>query len=140
MTFGLVRRQAPLVSFATYVLLDRDNVLDAEKAFVSLALFYIVRFPLMALPHFISFLVAMAVAVRRIDAFMNAEELDPEAVTHRPDEGKYSARPVVSSPTEAYLPRQSLGDTSFLASFMQRCAIGARPRPRPRRSAAAQRT
>jgi ABC-type multidrug transport system fused ATPase/permease subunit len=35
-----------LVSFACYVLVDENNVLDAEKAFVSLSLFNILRFPL----------------------------------------------------------------------------------------------
>ena len=35
-----------LVTFATYVLSDPSNVLDSEKAFVSLSLFNILNFPL----------------------------------------------------------------------------------------------
>lgn len=35
-----------LVSFLTYVLMDEKNVLDPTKAFVSLSLFHILRFPL----------------------------------------------------------------------------------------------
>lgn len=35
-----------LVTFATYVLIDENNVLDAEKAFVSLTLFNIMKMPM----------------------------------------------------------------------------------------------
>ena len=35
-----------LVSFLTYVLMDDNNVLDPKKAFVSLTLFHILRFPM----------------------------------------------------------------------------------------------
>jgi ATP-binding cassette subfamily C (CFTR/MRP) protein 1 len=38
--------QVSLVTFATYVLIDETNVLDAEKAFVSLTLFNIMRMPM----------------------------------------------------------------------------------------------
>ena len=47
-----------LMTFATYVLSDPDNnVLDPEKAFVSIALFNILRFPMTMLPMIISMLV-----------------------------------------------------------------------------------
>ena len=46
-----------LVTFATYVLVDENNVLDSQKAFVSLALFNILRFPLSMLPMMIAGLV-----------------------------------------------------------------------------------
>uniref|UniRef100_H3CHF1 Multidrug resistance-associated protein 1 n=1 Tax=Tetraodon nigroviridis TaxID=99883 RepID=H3CHF1_TETNG len=39
-----------LSTFTVYVLMDENNVLDAQKAFVSLALFNILRFPLTMLP------------------------------------------------------------------------------------------
>jgi len=42
------------VTFATYVLIDDKNTLTAEKAFVSLALFNILRFPLSLLPNLIT--------------------------------------------------------------------------------------
>ena len=45
------------MSFATYVLIDEKNILDSEKAFVSLSLFNILRFPLSMLPMMISNLV-----------------------------------------------------------------------------------
>ena len=43
-----------LVTFAVYVLSSDENVLDAEKAFVSLSLFNILRFPLSMLPTVIA--------------------------------------------------------------------------------------
>ncbi|XP_015224923.1 PREDICTED: multidrug resistance-associated protein 1-like, partial [Cyprinodon variegatus] len=46
-----------LSTFAVYVLIDERNVLDAQKAFVSLALFNILRFPLNMLPFVISSIV-----------------------------------------------------------------------------------
>ena len=49
--------QVSLTTFAVYVLSSPDNVLDAEKAFVSLALFNIMRFPLNMLPMLMASLV-----------------------------------------------------------------------------------
>lgn len=42
--------QVTLISFTTYVLMDPNNKLDAEKAFVSLALFNLLRFPMSVFP------------------------------------------------------------------------------------------
>lgn len=39
-----------LISFATYVMIDPNNQLDAQKAFVSLALFNLLRFPMSMFP------------------------------------------------------------------------------------------
>lgn len=46
--------QVALSTFAVYVMIDKNNILDAQKAFVSLALFNILRFPLNMLPMVIS--------------------------------------------------------------------------------------
>lgn len=51
-----------LSTFAVYVLVEENNVLDAQKAFVSLALFNILRFPLNMLPMVISSMVQVGVA------------------------------------------------------------------------------
>ncbi|XP_026281245.2 multidrug resistance-associated protein 1 isoform X2 [Frankliniella occidentalis] len=76
-----------LVSFATFVLVDEKNVLDSEKAFVSLSLFNILRFPLSMLPMMISNLVQAAVSIKRINKYMNSEDLDPSNVSHDTKEG-----------------------------------------------------
>lgn len=46
--------QVALTTFAVYVSVDEKNILDAEKAFVSLSLFNILKFPLNMLPQVIS--------------------------------------------------------------------------------------
>ncbi|XP_058124357.1 multidrug resistance-associated protein 1 isoform X3 [Anopheles coustani] len=71
-----------LVTFATYVLVDEKNVLNASTAFVSLSLFNILRFPLSMLPMLISNMVQTSVSVKRINKFLNQEELDPDNVQH----------------------------------------------------------
>ncbi|KAL6447242.1 hypothetical protein ACFW04_001485 [Cataglyphis niger] len=71
-----------LVSFTTYVLIDENNVLNSTTAFVSLSLFNILRFPLSMLPMMIGNIVQAYVSVKRINKFMNMEELDPNNVQH----------------------------------------------------------
>ncbi|OAD61579.1 Multidrug resistance-associated protein 1 [Eufriesea mexicana] len=75
-----------LVSFATYILIDENNRLDSTVAFVSLSLFNILRFPLSILPMMIGNMVQAYVSVKRINKFMNTEELDPNNVQHDPSE------------------------------------------------------
>lgn len=70
-----------LVTFATYVLVDEANVLTAERAFVSLALFNILRFPLSMLPMMITGLVQASVSIKRINNYMRATELEEKNVT-----------------------------------------------------------
>ncbi|XP_076072760.1 multidrug resistance-associated protein 1-like isoform X1 [Mytilus galloprovincialis] len=68
-----------LVTFAVYVMIDPANILDADKAFVSLSLFNILRFPLSMLPQVISMLVQASVSLKRIQTFLNNDELDYSA-------------------------------------------------------------
>uniref|UniRef100_A0A1I8HV06 ABC-type glutathione-S-conjugate transporter n=1 Tax=Macrostomum lignano TaxID=282301 RepID=A0A1I8HV06_9PLAT len=69
-----------LATFAVYVLSSPENILDANKAFVSLTLFNIMNFPLSILPGAITYLVTSLVSVGRITSFLNADEVDPDAV------------------------------------------------------------
>nr|CAD7258793.1 unnamed protein product [Timema shepardi] len=78
--------EVSLVTFATFVLSDKNNVLDAKTAFVSLSLFNILRFPLSMLPMLITNMVQASVSIKRMNNFMNTEELDPNSVTHEPSE------------------------------------------------------
>ncbi|XP_066498772.1 multidrug resistance-associated protein 1 [Hoplias malabaricus] len=72
-----------LSTFAVYVLVDEHNVLDAQKAFVSLALFNILRFPLNMLPMVISSMVQASVSMKRLRVFLSHEELDEDNVDRR---------------------------------------------------------
>ncbi|KAG0440557.1 hypothetical protein HPB47_016252, partial [Ixodes persulcatus] len=74
-----------LMSFMTYVLMSNENVLGPQKAFVSLTLFNILRFPLSMLPMLISMLVQASVSVKRMNKYLGNEELE-EYVTHEKDD------------------------------------------------------
>uniref|UniRef100_A0A182SGU7 ABC transmembrane type-1 domain-containing protein n=1 Tax=Anopheles maculatus TaxID=74869 RepID=A0A182SGU7_9DIPT len=76
-TFTIAPFLTTLVSFAVYVLMDEENVLDPQTAFVSLALFNIMRFPLGMLPMVVTFAMQAWVSIKRIDKFLNSAELDP---------------------------------------------------------------
>ena len=46
-----------LITFTIYVLTHPTHILDAQKAFVSLSLFNLLRYPMIMLPQFITFIV-----------------------------------------------------------------------------------
>ncbi|GBM92933.1 Canalicular multispecific organic anion transporter 2 [Araneus ventricosus] len=75
-----------LASFATYVLIDSNNVLDANKAFVSLSLFNILRVPTALLPMIITFTAMFVVSLKRIDKYLQGDEIDPDIIKHDPSE------------------------------------------------------
>ncbi|KAJ6648205.1 Multidrug resistance-associated protein 1 [Pseudolycoriella hygida] len=75
-----------LASFATYVLMDPSNKIDATTAFVALSLFNILRMPMTMVPLLISMLMQTWVSIVRINKFLNSEDLDPNAVSHLKDE------------------------------------------------------
>ncbi|XP_067858105.1 canalicular multispecific organic anion transporter 1 [Heptranchias perlo] len=73
-----------LASFAAYVAVDQNNVLDAQKAFTSISLFNIMRFPLAMLPMLISAMVQAAVSRKRLEKFLGGEALDTSAIRQDP--------------------------------------------------------
>ncbi|XP_046756511.1 multidrug resistance-associated protein 1 isoform X1 [Gallus gallus] len=73
-----------LSTFAVYVKVNKNNILDAQKAFVSLALFNILRFPLNILPMVISSIVEASVSLKRLRVFLSHEELDPDSIIRGP--------------------------------------------------------
>ncbi|KAH9518524.1 Multidrug resistance-associated protein 1 [Bulinus truncatus] len=75
-----------LSTFAVYVLSSPDNILDAEKAFVSLALFNILRFPLSMVPNVITNIVQANVSLKRLQKFIDNPELDPYGVDKQDSE------------------------------------------------------
>ncbi|XP_077085851.1 ATP-binding cassette sub-family C member 3 isoform X1 [Siphateles boraxobius] len=79
-----------LTTFAVYVTVDEANILDAERAFVSLSLFNILRFPLNMLPQVISSIVQASVSLKRIQDFLSHDELDPENVDRRNNASEYA--------------------------------------------------
>ncbi|XP_019491823.1 PREDICTED: canalicular multispecific organic anion transporter 1 [Hipposideros armiger] len=71
-----------VVTFSVYVLVDSRNVLDAEKAFTSITLFNILRFPLSMLPMVISSMLQASVSTDRLEKYLGGDELDTSAIRH----------------------------------------------------------
>ena len=89
----LCKLQVTLATFTTYSLANLNNPderLTADKAFVALSLFNILRFPLAMLPMLISNIIQASVSVKRLGNFLKNEELDPNIVDWKlkPPEGK----------------------------------------------------
>ncbi|KAK2159275.1 hypothetical protein LSH36_155g02029 [Paralvinella palmiformis] len=71
-----------LATFVTYVLLGND--LDATKAFTSLSLFNILRFPINMLPMMVTYIVTASVSIKRLGRFLRNGDLDENSVQHNP--------------------------------------------------------
>ncbi|KAK9886064.1 hypothetical protein WA026_014848 [Henosepilachna vigintioctopunctata] len=76
-----------LMSFATYVMVDEKNILDASTAFVSISLFNILKHPMTIFPTVISILMQGYVSIQRVNKFLNLDDLEPDSVTHDTNEG-----------------------------------------------------
>ncbi|KAL6072198.1 hypothetical protein STEG23_017179, partial [Scotinomys teguina] len=71
-----------VVTFSVYVLVDSNNVLTAEKAFTSITLFNILRFPLTVLPMVTSSMLQASVSVERLEKYLGGDDLDTSAIRH----------------------------------------------------------
>ncbi|NXY69746.1 MRP2 protein, partial [Glareola pratincola] len=76
-----------LATFAVYVLVDENNILDAQKAFTSISLFNVLRFPMAMLPLVLSSLVQTNVSTARLERYLGGEDLDTSAIHHNPIAG-----------------------------------------------------
>ncbi|XP_030067577.1 multidrug resistance-associated protein 6 isoform X2 [Microcaecilia unicolor] len=68
------------IMFAVYTLMDKKNVLDAEKAFVSLTLINILNTAHSFLPFCINATIQAKVSLNRLATFFGLEEMDPDCV------------------------------------------------------------
>ncbi|XP_050310916.1 multidrug resistance-associated protein 1 isoform X2 [Anthonomus grandis grandis] len=71
-----------LSTFTSFVLSSKENILTPEIAFKSLSLFALMSMPMGLLPLLLVYVIETYVSVKRINTFMNAEELDPDNVSH----------------------------------------------------------
>ncbi|XP_069851649.1 ATP-binding cassette sub-family C member 2 [Dipodomys merriami] len=69
-----------VITFSVYVLVDSNNILDAEKAFTSITLFNILRFPLTMLPMLISSMLQASVSIDRLEKYFGGDDLDTSAI------------------------------------------------------------
>ncbi|CAG5986479.1 unnamed protein product [Menidia menidia] len=70
--------------FTVYVLIDNQNVLDAQKIFVSVTLINILKTPLSQLPFAMSTTMQAAVSLRRLGRFLAQDELKTNNVERLP--------------------------------------------------------
>ena len=82
--FTVVPTLVLITSFATYVL--NGNELTGVKAFVTMYYIAIIRIPLGIFPMVVSYIVQAMVSLKRIDKFLNNEELEDETIEHQPSE------------------------------------------------------
>ena len=81
LTFACSPFFVTLTLFAVYTALDpTNNILTADKMFVSISLLNILRLPLVMFPWSIVESIKLMVSLNRINKFLNAEELDPDNV------------------------------------------------------------
>ncbi|XP_031732915.1 ATP-binding cassette sub-family C member 2 [Anarrhichthys ocellatus] len=73
-----------LATFAVFVGVSPNNMLTAEKAFTSISLFNILRFPLAMLPMLIAAIVQTTVSKKRLEKFLGGEDLESDIVRHDP--------------------------------------------------------
>ncbi|XP_058043060.1 ATP-binding cassette sub-family C member 2 isoform X2 [Ahaetulla prasina] len=71
-----------VATFAVYVMVDENNILDAQKAFTSIALFNILRFPLGMFPLTLSSMVQVKVSTDRLERYLGGEDLNTSAIWH----------------------------------------------------------
>ncbi|XP_032738350.1 canalicular multispecific organic anion transporter 1 [Lontra canadensis] len=69
-----------VITFSVYTLVDSNNILDAEKAFTSLTLFNILRFPLSMFPMVISSILQASVSRDRLEKYLGGDDLDTSAI------------------------------------------------------------
>lgn len=69
-----------LFSFATFLLVSEENILDVNTAFVSIALFNLMRFPINQIPQVIATGIQANISLKRMEKFLTSTDLDPHAV------------------------------------------------------------
>ncbi|XP_013177998.1 PREDICTED: multidrug resistance-associated protein 1 isoform X1 [Papilio xuthus] len=71
------------LTFFTYVISDpENNVLAPDKIFVSMSLFFVMHLPLGLLPLIVVSVIETSVGIKRLNKFMNCDELDVNSVEH----------------------------------------------------------
>ena len=82
--FTVVPTLVLISSFAAFVL--NGNELSGVKAFVTLNYMNILRMPLGFLPTLVTWIVQAMVSLKRIDKFLNSDELVDDMIEHEPSE------------------------------------------------------
>ena len=121
--FTVVPTLVLITSFSTYVM--SGNELTGVKAFVTMYYITIIRIPLGIFPMVVSYIVQAMVSLKRIDKFLNNEELEDEAIEHQPSEteaiiiengtfGWGTDEPTILEDVDIKVSKESLTAVSFV--------------------------
>ena len=78
----LYRFTVACASFATYVLVDSENnILTADKAFVSISFFNLLQVPLNKLPTLVVQMIQASVSLTRVNKYLNSREINKKAIS-----------------------------------------------------------
>lgn len=69
-----------VISFASFMFIDENNKITPNIVFVSLSLFNILRAPMTMFPMMIMQMTQAAVSLKRINKFLNSEDLDVDGM------------------------------------------------------------
>ncbi|CAF1005542.1 unnamed protein product [Brachionus calyciflorus] len=83
LSFGFISFAVTFVSLLTYIYINENNVLTPNVAYVSLALFNIIRLPLFLFGSAISNLIQTLISLERIREFLFLEEIDHDQISHQ---------------------------------------------------------
>ncbi|XP_068209834.1 multidrug resistance-associated protein 1-like isoform X2 [Palaemon carinicauda] len=76
-----------LVSFTTFVMVSEENTLNAQNAFVAIALINILNLPLLMLPNTFAHCIQANVSLKRLGKYFNASNIDLDSVKEDKEEG-----------------------------------------------------
>ncbi|KAL5009766.1 hypothetical protein ScPMuIL_012071 [Solemya velum] len=71
-----------LAAFGTYVFTSDDHYLNAEKAFVALSYFNVLRFAVNICPYMFTDIIKCKVSLKRITNFLHQEDMDRTIISH----------------------------------------------------------
>ncbi|KAH7349425.1 metal resistance protein YCF1 [Plectosphaerella cucumerina] len=113
----------------TVFVLTQDKPLTSDIVFPALALFNLLTFPLAVLPMVITAIVEASVAVGRLTSFLEAEEIQPDAITIKPAPEEMGEETVVirngTFSWNRHENKQALTDIDFTAYKGQlSCVVG----------------
>ncbi|XP_078738358.1 ATP-binding cassette sub-family C member 2-like [Lampetra fluviatilis] len=121
--FALTPFLVSLASFGVYIAVDARHVLDAPRAFTSLALFNVMRYPMAMIPLLISFLVQAGVSVGRMEKFLMNDDIDASSIQKNPDLDCAIRIENASFAWEREDPQPTLKDLSLVIPFGSLVAV-----------------
>lgn len=119
-----------MLTFSIYIALGGE--LNAQKAFVSISLFNLLRIPLIIIPNMLSGLILTIVSMKRINRFLNQDEtqdyvtrkpMDNDAVSVKNASFSWESTTAPATPTPTPKPTTTLSDITVTIAKKKLVAI-----------------